>query len=398
MLAAPHGHAGGAFQLDAPASVATSNPTCISPMPRSTVIEWLSSFAPYPAAPRWGQRLRRCLGALLGIAFTGAATYIVFGPGADIPLLVAPMGASTVLLFAASDSPLAQPWSIMGGNLVSATVGVACAQWIDAPVVAASVAIALAICAMFALRCVHPPSGAVALTAVLGGPAVHAMGFGFVAAPIAFQSAALLSAALVFHAATGHRYPCAAAGEDASKRAQAPVPTSSGSAKANASSRSSVDWRSRSFDELTCADIMSTPAHAVPATMERNAARDLLKRSGATALPVVDAMHRVVGVVTQHDLHDMRPAGLSRAWFNLSRGFLRRSAMFEETVEAVMAAGVRAVHRATPIAELVPIFTDRTYHPIPVLDESQRLVGMVTHSDMIRGLHRQVRAPQGFVA
>ena len=90
---------------------------------------------------------------------------------------------------------------------MSATVGVACATWIADPVDAAALAVAFAICAMFALRCVHPPSGAVALTAVLGGPSIHSLGFGFVLEPIALQSFALLAAAIVFHALTGHRYP-----------------------------------------------------------------------------------------------------------------------------------------------------------------------------------------------
>jgi CBS domain-containing membrane protein len=49
------------------------------------------------------------------------------------PWFVAPMGASAVLLFAVPASPLAQPWSIIGGNLVAATVGVACARWIPEP-------------------------------------------------------------------------------------------------------------------------------------------------------------------------------------------------------------------------------------------------------------------------
>ena len=120
--------------------------------------------------------------------------HVLLGPAANIPLLVAPMGASAVLLFAVPASPLAQPWSIIGGNIVSATVGVACASWIADPVGAAALAVALAICAMFALRCVHPPSGAVALTAVLGGPAVHALGYRFVAEPIAIQSVTLLCA------------------------------------------------------------------------------------------------------------------------------------------------------------------------------------------------------------
>lgn len=133
--------------------------------------------------------------------------HALLGPAANIPFLVAPMGASAVLLFAVPASPLAQPWSIIGGNIVSATVGVACANWIADPVGAAALAVSLAICAMFALRCVHPPSGAVALTAVLGGPAVHALGYRFVAEPIALQSAMLLFTAIVYHAATGHRYP-----------------------------------------------------------------------------------------------------------------------------------------------------------------------------------------------
>lgn len=174
---------------------------------QSNVMRWLASFLPSPVAVRWPERLRSCLGALLGIAFTGGAMHVLLGHAASIPLLVAPMGASAVLLFGVPASPLAQPWSIIGGNLVSATVGVACASWIADPVGAAALAVALAICAMFALRCVHPPSGAVALTAVLGGPAVHALGYRFVAEPIAIQSLALLGAAIVYHAVTGHRYP-----------------------------------------------------------------------------------------------------------------------------------------------------------------------------------------------
>lgn len=124
-----------------------------------------------------------------------------------MPWLVAPMGASAVLLFAVPSSPLAQPWSIMGGNLVSAIVGVASAKLIADPIHAAAIAIAFSIALMFALRCVHPPSGAVALTAVLGGPSIHALGFEFVLAPIAIQSFLLLASAIVYHALTRHPYP-----------------------------------------------------------------------------------------------------------------------------------------------------------------------------------------------
>ncbi|VEA74072.1 HPP family [Serratia rubidaea] len=82
---------------------------------------------------------------------------------------VAPMGASAVLLFAVPASPLAQPWSIVGGNLVAALIGVSCGKLIGDPGLACGVAACLAIGVMFKLRCLHPPSGAVALTAILGG-------------------------------------------------------------------------------------------------------------------------------------------------------------------------------------------------------------------------------------
>ncbi|QBR02523.1 HPP family protein [Paraburkholderia pallida] len=355
-------------------------------MPRLALHDWLTNFIPHPGAPEWRERVRRAGGALLGIAFTGIATHLLFGSAGDIPMLVAPMGASAVLLFGASESPLAQPWSIVGGNLVSALVGVACAQWISTPVLSAAVAVALAISAMFLCRCVHPPSGAVALTAVLGGPAVHALGYRFVAVPIVFQSFALLSAALVFHALTGHRYPRAAWRSAAQASASgAPVRPAQQLNAGDDPQRLSSD----AFDALTCEEFMSSADHAVPFTMGRHAAWETLRRHGVHALPVVDGAHRLVGTVTHHELANGRRAGFAR---RLWRGLWRKTVQVEETVEAVMASGVQAVHRATPLAHLASIFADHACYEIPVFDDARRLIGVVKHSDMIRWLHQHAGA------
>ncbi|MDR3099889.1 MAG: HPP family protein [Paraburkholderia sp.] len=355
-------------------------------MPRFSLNDWLTNFIPHPGAPEWKERVRRAGGALLGIAFTGIATHLLFGRAGDIPMLVAPMGASAVLLFGASESPLAQPWSIVGGNLVSALVGVACAQWIADPVLSAAVAVALAISAMFLCRCVHPPSGAVALTAVLGGPAVHALGFRFVVTPILFQSFALLSAALVFHALTGHRYPRAV------WRAAAPASTT-GAAVPAALAGVSTDPQRLSFDELTCEEFMTSADHAVPLTMGRHAAWETLRRHGVHALPVVDDANRLVGTVTHHELANGRPAGFVR---RLWSALWRKTVQVEETVEAVMASGVQAVHRATPLAHLAAIFADHSCYEVPVFDDARRLLGVVRHSDMIRWLHQHAGAAYAY--
>ncbi|WP_323047965.1 HPP family protein [Paraburkholderia sp.] len=383
-------------------------------MSRDALIRWFSSFAPHPMAVRWPERFRSCLGALLGIAFTGGTMHVLLGPTANIPLLVAPMGASAVLLFAVPASPLAQPWSIIGGNLVSATVGVACASWIADPVGAAALAVALAICAMFALRCVHPPSGAVALTAVLGGPAVHALGYRFVAEPIAIQSLLLLCAAVIYHAATGHRYPHVAQNAAKGKVASAAAP-SEGFTRADLEAVLNrrgelldidtddlesllrdvqLQAYARTFNELTCADIMSRSLLAVSAITRASAAWSLLKQRRIKALPVTDEKQHVIGIVTRADLVDKRAysrgAGLSSP---LLRWF-RRSITPAPLVGALMNVDVHTVDATTPIVELVPVFANYGHHHIPVLDANRRLAGMITQADLIAGLYRQAYAQQ----
>lgn len=124
-------------------------------------------------------------------------------------LAVASMGAAAVLLFAAPHGAMSQPWPVLGGNVVSALIGVACARWLGGePLLAASLAVAMSIAAMYSLRCLHPPGGATALYAVLGGEAVHTLGYGYVFTPVLLNVVVLLAVAVVFNSPFGwRRYP-----------------------------------------------------------------------------------------------------------------------------------------------------------------------------------------------
>lgn len=184
---------------------------------------FLHRWRPAPLHLSLREIMRAALGALLGIGLTAALCTWALGLSADIPLLIAPMGASAVLLFAAPASPLAQPWSLIGGNLVASLVGVTCAAFIGNEIIAAAVAVAVAIALMLALRCLHPPSGAVALTAVLGGPSIHAAGYAFVLDPVLLNSVVLLGVALVFHSFSRHRYPHGHVPAPAAARAVSPA-------------------------------------------------------------------------------------------------------------------------------------------------------------------------------
>ncbi|MGD8618674.1 MAG: HPP family protein [Gammaproteobacteria bacterium] len=113
--------------------------------------------------------------------------------------LVASMGASAVLLFAVPHGPLSQPWAVFGGHLISAAIGVGCARLHAPPLFTSALAVALAISAMHYLRCIHPPGGATALTAVAGGESVHAMGFQFVLTPVLLNVLVILLVAMLFN-------------------------------------------------------------------------------------------------------------------------------------------------------------------------------------------------------
>ncbi|WP_175959243.1 HPP family protein [Burkholderia pyrrocinia] len=378
---------------------------------RRTLRQWLHSFIPHPMSLGWRERLRSCTGALVGIATVGVTMRWLPGVPGLVPLLVAPMGASAVLLFAVPASPLAQPWSIIGGNLVAATVGVACAQWIADPITAAAVAIACAIGGMFALRCVHPPSGAVALTAVVGGPAIHSLGFSFVLEPIALQSAILLSAALAYHALTGHRYPHGGARAEVKPHAGGAAPARGGFTRGDLDAvlKRRGEWLdvdpddletllretemqayTRTFGQLKCADLMTKNAIEVAPSTSVTAALTLLDRRRVKALPVVDGEGRLTGIVTRADLTRQlhRPTPL---WQRLSARLPQSFGGQPASVASVMTRDVAFVPETMPITALVPLFTHSGHHHIPVVDASRRLIGIITQTDLVTGLYRQTQ-------
>ena len=160
------------------------------------------------AATPWFAWVRAMLGALIGIGITAFVCHIWLGAAPQgLPFLIAPVGASAVLVFALPASPLAQPWPVIGGNTLSALMGVVAYQLVPDASVAAGLAVALAIGGMAFARCLHPPGGPVALTAVLGGPAIHAAGWHYALIPVALNTAILVGLAWLFHTATRHSYP-----------------------------------------------------------------------------------------------------------------------------------------------------------------------------------------------
>jgi len=164
-------------------------------------------------------------GGFVGIFCVMLLSRLALDESGTIWILVS-MGASAVLIFAVPHGQLSQPWSVFGGHLVSAAIGVTCAQLFSPLLLAGALAVAFSIAAMHYLRCIHPPGGATALTAVLGGAQVHALGYGFLLTPVLLNAVALLAVAVAVNwIFPWRRYPLALAErrDEAARHAESQV-------------------------------------------------------------------------------------------------------------------------------------------------------------------------------
>jgi CBS domain-containing membrane protein len=354
------------------------------------------------------ERLRAATGALVGIFVTGMVAGLLIGFDSTLPLLIAPMGASAVLLFAVPASPLAQPWSIIGGNSVAAFVGVTVALLIRDPLLASALAVSIAIAAMMMLRCLHPPSGAIALTAVLGGPSIQALGYGFMLWPVLGNSLALLLLALAFNNLTGRSYPHALKAAAAGHGTSDPAPMRR------------IGFRSEDLDEVlkdydevldidrddletilhrtelraylrragntTCADIMSRDVIAVSPDRTLRDAHQMMRSHHLKALPVTSDTAEVVGIVTQTDFLDkpIWTGGQPAIGFRqrLSRALGGATAP-HHTVEAIMTSPVKTIRQEAPLADAIVMFAEQGLHYLPVVGEDNKMAGILSQSDVL---------------
>ncbi|MEW6427049.1 MAG: HPP family protein [Thermodesulfobacteriota bacterium] len=150
-----------------------------------------------PPAPGLTEIAWSWLGAFLGIGAVSLLHYRFFSAN-DLVMLIGSFGASAVLIYGAIKSPLAQPRNLLGGHVLSASVGVFFCQLLpDQLWLAAPLAVATAIAVMHVSKTLHPPGGASALIAVIGSDRIHALGYFYVLVPVALGAGIMLAVALI---------------------------------------------------------------------------------------------------------------------------------------------------------------------------------------------------------
>ena len=142
--------------------------------------------------------LRGLLGGFLAITLLGLA-----GKEIHQTVLIAPFGASCVLLFAAPESPFAQPRNLVGGHLLTASVGMAMLWLFGNGIWSIGLAVGLVIALMELTRTVHPPAGANPIVIMLAGKTA----LSFLFTPILLGVLILLALALLVNNLGTRRWP-----------------------------------------------------------------------------------------------------------------------------------------------------------------------------------------------
>jgi CBS domain-containing membrane protein len=329
--------------------------------------------------------------------------------GTAYPILVASMGASAVILFIIPHSPLAQPWPFVGGQMVSAIIGVACAQWFTDIAIASACAAGGSILAMLLLRCLHPPGAATAMAPILADASVNSLGYGFVLMPVGLNVIIMLVMAIAINRwVLRHGYPIVPGNKNAMVKPTQQTGISDQDLKQALNNMDTfmdvsagdlrkllTDAEARSFKRykgnITCADIMVRDVPAVEYGTEVEEAWNIMHKQKLKSMPVIDRARRVIGIITWNDFFKFINLGAYESFQDKFRAFIRRTPNVStdkpESVGHMMSTSVTVLPETTHIADLVALMSTQGYRQIPIVNSENRLVGMVYQANLIAALY-----------
>ncbi|WP_304896823.1 HPP family protein [Methylicorpusculum sp.] len=355
-----------------------------------------------------------CFGTILLVSWVTR----YFSPSSVSPIIVASMGASAVILFIIPNSPLAQPWPLVGGQLVSALAGMCSAQIIPDTVLASACAVAGSVLLMLLLRCLHPPGAATALTPVMAGDSITSLGYGFVLMPVGLNVVIMLILAIAFNRwLLGHSYPVHSQHLISKKVRLNPIVVEqqrTGFSEQDMEqalenmdafmdvtaadlSKLFTDVQMQRFKRfqgnITCKDIMVRNIVSVEYGTEVEYAWQIMRGQQIKAIPVVDRAKRVIGIITRNDFFKFINVAVNETFQDKFRAFIRRtpdvSTSKPESVGHIMTSTVSVLPENTHIAELVPLMANQGYRQIPIVNNEKRLVGMVYQANLIAALYNE---------
>lgn len=368
----------------------------------------IRGFLPEAISVSWSERCRAAFGAALGLLAILGLGLFVADHGNTSPWIVASMGASAFLIFVLPSSPMAQPWAVVGGSCVSALVGLTCTYFVHELVFLIPISVGLAIVAMFAMRCLHPPAASLALIITLNGW----VDFHLLLFPVLGNSVLLVLCAMIYNSLTGKPYPhhpkelldSSALQKRDRKIENEEIDTvlagynevldvSKGDL-ANLIAQVEHGAYQKKLKSMQCKNIMSTDILYVGMDSPLDEAWNLLRKRRVKALPVIDSARRVLGIITLEDFIKSAAIDFHQSFSQRIRGFMRtavpRLNSLPNAVGQVMSKPVRVIGEDRNMLDLAEIFCGHGHHHIPVINADRQLVGMITQSDFVKAIEQSI--------
>ena len=334
-----------------------------------------------------------------------------------VPYIVASMGASTVLLFAVPSSPMNRPWALLVSHIVSAIVGMSCALYIPNLLIAIPLAVAGALLAMHYLRCLHPPGGATALLIVLAGPEVHQLGYQFVLTPIALNAAILLLAVRTLNFLLQLRQekdkyesPTAWLEQQHTDISFKPPFETEDLQSALNELDTFIDVKQeqlyqlytlanhhhhqRSLGDLRCSDLMISNPVAAEYGTSLEEAWQWLGQYHISAIPVVDRAQHVIGILTLDDFIEHAGNAPDKTLEERIQLLIKATPELHsnkpEVVGQIMTQPVITAPDSSKVAELLPLLDSKKIHHIPIINDRQKLVGVLSRKQINKLFHDSI--------
>ncbi|MDH5300546.1 MAG: HPP family protein [Gammaproteobacteria bacterium] len=366
---------------------------------------WYQRFIPQADVTSASERLFAFVAALLSILFVAGISHH-FLSGAAVPLMIASMGASAVLLFAVPGSRFSHPWAVFAGHMVSVAVGVTCVQWIGNWALAAALAVAVSIALMQQLRCLHPPGGAAALVAVVGDEHIHALGYKFLITPVLLNVLLILLAALLLNnLLPGRRYPQST--ELLASEQRKPQDFSAedltealrdmdGFVDVSESDLQKIYYQARMHSRIRqlgavrCSDVMQVDVLTVQYGTELDKAWHMMREHRLVELPVVDAFDHVMGMLTLREMMHAVEVGQPERFVEKLHRLLQRTPGHDsdkhEVVGQLMRSELLHVSPNMLLSELIPQFAQYEGEYVAVVDEHSKLLGLISRAQILQRL------------
>lgn len=352
-----------------------------------------------------GERWRSALAALAGMLLLQGILALI-PLGSEVSHLLAPLGATSIILFALPHSPLGQPWPMAAGLLLCALTGWLCGTWIHSEMLAIASAVAISVWLMAFLRCIHPPGGAMAIVCVFG--AAHPELLLTVALNVLTM---LLVVLTINNLLPGRRYPVgllppapsalppprrSAIAHDDLRHALGTIDTYLDISEEDLVEvyEQAIAHALQRHERRLCLEIMTPDPLCIEYGDSLNDAWALLRRHRLKALPVIDRSRRLIGLLTLDDfLQHIAPDPGHSIAANIQR-LLQRSGKSHserpEVVGQIMQKDVIVAHTTDSIVHIAALLSART-HPalIPVLDAAGRVAGALSQTDVLSALYHQ---------